>query len=392
MSVKERKINTLIDLFAQKETVTVEEIKEKLQINDRSVKSYIGYLRDCGIEVVPMNKKYRIIAEQPLKGSLLGSQEFRMIKVILTVGDNNGKFNKRELMNEICTSLCDDDSISRKTIERAIEVCEDNHYIYVDENNKYRVSMETDTFHLTNDEEVFKFMELCDMYKDHIPFGNVINDLKAKIIEQTGYEETDCDVYCIGRSYSCDAALKNIIKQFEAYDYRKKALKISYRSKIGDITVSVQTVTLLYNWENDKSYVIGMVGQNIYFIDVKTILSICETPLENTFYNDKEIMKKLDLMFGASLDGPYHVKVEFDDTFNIYEKLARLHNHRKSSSLSKTEDKIIYTDTIYGIYDFARYLRTFGSSCRVLEPRELKNIMKKTYEKILENYGVLKNG
>jgi predicted DNA-binding transcriptional regulator YafY len=51
------------------------------------------------------------------------------------------------------------------------------------------------------------------------------------------------------------------------------------------------------------------------------------------------------------------------------------------------EDKIIYTDVIYGIHDFARYLRSFGSACRVIEPLELRDVMKQTYERVLKNYG-----
>lgn len=391
MSVKERKINLLLSLFSEKEVLTVEEIKDKLNINDRSVKNYIGYLRDYGIEVVPMNKKYRMVSDKPLGMGLFSSQEFRMVKIILTVGDNNGRFTKKELADEIIESLCDDDSISRKTIERAIRVCEENKYICLDENSRYRVCLETDTFTLTSDEDVFKFMELCSIYKSHIPFYNEINKLKAKIIEQTGYEDTDCSVYCIGRGYSCDDSLRCTIKQFEAFDYRNKALCLGYDSKKGYMKVTIQTVTLLYNWENDRSYIIGIVDGEIYFIDIKTIREISETENINKLYNDKCLMEKIGMMFGASLDGPYDVKVEFENIFNIREKLVRLSNHRKSCKISVSSDKIIYTDTIYGIYDFARYLRGFGSSCKVIGPQKLKDIMRETYEKILETYGVMEN-
>lgn len=388
MSVKERKINTLLTLFAEKEVVTIQEIKEKLNINDRSVKSYIGYLRDYAIEVIPMNKKYKIITKQTFNGGLLNSQEFRMLKVMLTIGGNNGKLNNKNVVDEICSSLCDEDSISRKTIERAVKVCQEKGYIYLDENNKFRASIETDTIYITNDEEVFKFMELCEVYKGHLPFHRDVDKLKSKIIEQGDFEGAEYDIYCIGRQYSCEDVLRNTIKQFEAFDYRKRVLQISFDSKIGNKEVFIQVVTLLYNWENDKSYVIGIVEGKEYFIDVKTIVTVGRTELENSFFNDDKIIKKIDLMFGSSLDGPYDVKVEFNNVFNISEKLNKLHKHRENSSLIKLEDKLIYTDTIYGIQDFARYLRGFGLACRVLEPKELRDIMRKTYERILENYEI----
>jgi biotin operon repressor len=391
MSVKERKINMLLALFAEKEIVTIQEIKDTLNINDRSVKSYIGYLRDYSIDVIPMNKKYKIITTQKLSGGILNSQEFRMVKVMMTIGENNGMLNNKNVVDGIFESRCDEDSISRKTIERAVKSCQEKGYIYLDEKNKFRVSLETDTIYVTNDEEVFKFVELCELYKGHLPFYRDVNKLKSKIIEQGDFEGIEYGVHCIGRKYSYEDALRNTIKQFEAFDYRRRVLRINYDSKIGNKEVFIQVVTMLYNWENDKSYVIGMVEGNEYFIDVKTIVAVQGTKLKNSFFNDDIIIKKIELMFGASLDGPYDVKVEFNNVFNINDKLNRLHKHRESSTLIKVENKLVYTDTIYGIQDFARYIRGFGSACRVLAPKELKDIMRKTYERILRNYGDSKN-
>ncbi|WP_238883903.1 WYL domain-containing transcriptional regulator [Clostridium sp. YIM B02551] len=391
LGIKERRINKLIALFNEREVLTVEEIKEELEINDRSVKSYIGFLREYGIEIIPMNKRYKAIKEEKLKGNLINKQELRMMKIMLTVSENSGCFDRKSLVDNISKSLFDEESVSRKTIERAIKSCEEKRYIYLDENNKYRTSIVTDSFYFTNDEDIFKFIELCEIYKVSMPFYKEVNNLKNKIVTQLDYEDPSYNIYCIGRKYSEEAISKDIIRQFESLNYRKKAITISYNSKIGELTESIQVVTFLYNWEKDKSYVIGLVKDKLYFIDVKTIISIVPSDLENEFFNHKETLDKLDLMFGASLDEFYEVKVEFVNTFNIKEKVTRLHKHRKSSNLIEDGDKLIYSDKLYGIYDFARYLRSFGSYCKVLEPVELKEIMRKTYEKILLNYGEIKN-
>ena len=283
MGVKEVKINKLLALFAKNEVVTVEEIKDNLNINDRSVKSYIGYLREYGIEVVPMNKKYGVVAKETLSGGLLNNQEFRMMKIMLTIGENSGKLNRKNLVDEICTSLCDEESISRKTIERALKSCEEKGYIYLDENNNYRAALETETFYVTNEEEIFKFIELCELYKEHLPFFNEVDKLKSKLARLSAYEDVESHVFCMGRKYGCADILRNTIKQFEGFDYRKKALNISYTSKIGDISVTIEIVTLLYNWENDKSYVIGMVGEKLYFS--RTSFHSCYPRTDDNFYS-----------------------------------------------------------------------------------------------------------
>lgn len=386
MGVKKRRINKLVELFNEKECLTADYIKQELGINDRSVKSYIGFLRSHGLEIIYINQKYTVIKQDKLSGNFIDKQELRMLKILQVVSENNGCFIKKALVDALCSSLFDENIISRKTIERAIKCCEEKGYIYLDENNKYRVSIETDALCFTNYEDIYKFIELCGLYKESMPFYKEVISLKNKIIAQLNYEETTYNVYCIGRKYSDTTISKDVIKQFENLNYRKKALRIIYNSKIGELTKDIQIATLLYNWEKDKSYVIGMVKEDLYFIDINSIKSIFATEAENKFFNHKQTMDKVDLMFGASLDGPYDVKVEFKNLFNIKEKLIRLNNHRAQSNLTEIEDKLIYTDKLYGIYDFARYLRSFGLACRVIEPEALRDIMRKTYERILLNY------
>lgn len=391
MGIKERRINKLLALFDEKKALTMEEIKEYLQINERSVKSYISNLREFGIEIVCKDYKYRIVKQQKLNGTILSKQEFRIMKVILTVGENNGKYDKKHIIDRVCEGLCDENSLSKKTIERAIKSCEERGYIYLDEKDKYRLSVQAEAFHFTNEEEVFKFIELCSVYQESMPFYEEVINLKKKIMDTVNYEEMNYNIHCIGRKYSGQTLSEDIIKTFEDLNYRKNALKISYNSKIGKITEDVQVITLLYSWEKDTSYLAGIVKDSIYFINIRTIDSVVALDKENKYFNHKEIMDKLEAMFGMSLDGHYRVKVEFDNLFNIKEKIFRLHNHRSKSKVLEVENKLIYTDTIYGIYDFARYLRRFGYSCRVLEPKELRDIMRNTYERILRNYNEVEN-
>lgn len=260
--------------------------------------------------------------------------------------------------------------------------------IYIDENNKCCLSATSDFLYKTDDVNLYAFLELSNLYKHHLPLNDILHSLKSKIITQTMPYEDEYDIYSIGRRYRISKHLLRNIDEFETCDYRRKSLEITYNSKVGKLSVIVQVITLFYHYDNDKSCVIGKVKDEIFFIDISSIIEIKSTNIRNECYKDDNVMQKLELMFGASLDGPFDVVVEFDNKFNIMERLTRLKRLRKSCSLSVFGETIIYKDTIYGMHDFARFLRSFGSSCRVISPNELKDLMRNTYERILKSYGV----
>ncbi|MDE6914926.1 MAG: WYL domain-containing protein, partial [Lachnospiraceae bacterium] len=61
-------------------------------------------------------------------------------------------------------------------------------------------------------------------------------------------------------------------------------------------------------------------------------------------------------------------------------------------SIQVENNKIIYTDTISGLSDFAKYLRKFGKSAHVIEPQALKNKMKQSFERTLARYEEVSTG
>jgi len=388
MGVREHKINQLLDLFLNSGELSGDEIKKRLDIRERSLKYYIKELRALGYKIISIRGKYKLVTEECSRGALLSPQDLRILKILLIVADNNGLLTRKELVNKVLLDLCDEESISEKTVERAIKHCINKKLIYLDEENKFRLSVTTESIHVTDDDEIFKFMERCELYKTYTAFPDQVNEIKMKIIKHTGFEPGEYTVYSIGRPYKQRDNLKDILLQLEEKEYRKKAVYIAHRTRTGVRMVKIHTATILYNADIDRSYVIGRVNGNIYFIPTSGIDSIYESDEPNNSYMDRKILNLLDQMFGSSIDGPHHVKVEFQNIFNIHERILRIHKNRKSSKLTVVGDKIIYEDTICGLYDFARFLRGFGYACRVLEPAELKEIMKRTYEKILQNYGV----
>lgn len=99
-------------------------------------------------------------------------------------------------------------------------------------------------------------------------------------------------------------------------------------------------------------------------------------------------------MFSSSYSAEkYHVKVLYQQNFNIAKRFQSLHDARKNSSIRRIENppadcqyQYVYEDDIRGLWDFARFLRSFGYSVMALEPPQLVDQMLHTYNTILENY------
>ena len=386
MSLKEKNINKILEQFKKREKLTLNDIQILLNIKERNAKNYIKYLKEYSFNVNCEKGIYSLGGINEAKAKVIDKEAMREIEILTIVGANDGILNRKHLVNKVRNSFCDEEAVSEKTLIRAIKKCEDKTIIKL-EDKKYRMLLNISNLYKISYEDISKFVDKCDVYSTSIPFFLQANKLKEKVAIQCDYKGWEYPVYSLGRKYECNN-FKDFFEKINKYDYKHKKLKIIYKSQIGTLGLTVEVCKFYYSWEKDRTYIICQNDGNTILINTDTIIEIQEIEEHNYFFGDREVVDKVKLMFQASLSTPYKVKVEFDNIFNIKYKLQRLSKSRSKSILMDVDDKLIYEDEICGLYDFANYLRRFGYSCRVIEPIELKNIMKNTYERILENYGV----
>ena len=116
--------------------------------------------------------------------------------------------------------------------------------------------------------------------------------------------------------------------------------------------------------------------------------------MPNTIFHSEEYYRIYNEMFGPGYyPEMYHVKVLLQDFGNVVLRFKNLSSIRNKSSIRLIESppdgciyKYVYEDDIRGLDDFARFLRTFGLSVLVMEPPELKEKMKRTYNRVIEKY------
>lgn len=110
-------------------------------------------------------------------------------------------------------------------------------------------------------------------------------------------------------------------------------------------------------------------------IDISDIMQAAQTSLTHQRYHADSYVKIFDSMFSISLEEPEYVKVEFNNTANAERKINHLKSWRKNAFIQVENNKLIYTDTISGLADFAQYLRKSRKSVHVIEPPSLKDRM-----------------
>jgi len=199
--------------------------------------------------------------------------------------------------------------------------------------------------------------------------------------------------YIIGKKNSFIIHSDDIISAFNNSGFKNNLIKVEYQISEDNIVERIiGTGLLVYSIDHGKLYLFGkeytINKTTNVILNVQKIKNIDKLPEINSVYMSEEFLKIYDEMFSISVEEPYDVEVIFDDIFNIREKLERLKSSRPTSNLISSSGKLIYTDTIRGINDFAKYLRGFGMSCIVIKPDIL---VKKMYDSAKKTYSLYQN-
>ena len=167
----------------------------------------------------------------------------------------------------------------------------------------------------------------------------------------------------------------------------KKSIISKYKTKAGKIEdfIIEPLCIVFYEFEN-LLYIIGQYNNSIVTYRLDKILHIKET--ENNFlpiegFNIEEYLSNI---WGMEQGEPIKVKIKFLREANVFHRVKRDLSCRTNKNLTEYVDHIIYEDTVVGIHRFKSWLRSFGSSAIVLEPKVLKEDMLTSAKHSLEYY------
>jgi len=240
-----------------------------------------------------------------------------------------------------------------------------------------------------NTEKISEFLYYSENHRDSFPVP-----LKAfcdKLYSLYDWDPDNSLIRSFGKSNHIDAEQLEHMQLLIRYPYMSKQLRIDYKGKKREIQVGL----VFYSTETAAFYILcrSPSSKKIDQLRIDQIRSIESTDKEHIFYDSPEIRKIYNEIFSVTYTKVlYHVEVLFQDFGNIKERIEELSTRRTNSNITILDPidgiphTILYQDEIRGLSDFARFLRSFGSSALVLKPRILQKMMKETCDQILANY------
>ena len=186
-----------------------------------------------------------------------------------------------------------------------------------------------------------------------------------------------------------------MLQRLDRHPYMEKELIVTFRTNAGsEVSRNICVGIIVYVVETARIYLIGedarrkeqAPGRYYVSIPMDRIISVSEGERVNTCYNTPEYHRIYREMFQVSTEDPMDVRVRFENFTFIRDKIERLCAVRETAHMEITGSEIIFTDTVRGKGDFARYLRRFGRSAIVEEPAQLREIMMNASRKILALY------
>lgn len=180
----------------------------------------------------------------------------------------------------------------------------------------------------------------------------------------------------------------NYLEKILAEPYKFFALHISYRTHAGYWKkINLSVAYIVYVVDKNRWYLMGEDETKPVIVPLDAIDKIKCTEKENKIYHHKKYKQIAEEMLSISLENPQKVIVHFENQPFIKEKVEKLHQKRiHSSTIDCNGSELIYEDTIRGGRDFLPFLRQYGSSAIVEEPKEMRDAMIDSAKKMIRSY------
>lgn len=221
-----------------------------------------------------------------------------------------------------------------------------------------------------------------------------LKDIEAKLSVALYSEiEKGSENYFIayGNRINRNVEIEKELEYLKSIPFEKNVIKMTYNGN----EILFKTGMLVYVADKDKLYMMGKslsapeeYIDSIIVLRVDRMKDVSTTNDINDIYLSNEFTDIYEDMFSISAEQIEHVEVEFDIFGNVPQKLEQLAKNRRYAHISYDYEKNVglYVDEIRGIEDFAKYLRRYGRSIRVLKPKNLKEKMRKSLDRLEERY------
>lgn len=187
---------------------------------------------------------------------------------------------------------------------------------------------------------------------------------------------------------------QEIMQKIETAVYEKLKIKITYAisEESKNNTVVFNPAGLVYYKHDGFWYLVGFEEQKFYkpeIIRIDRITGVLFEQKKAEIPEGFQIESFFKNRWGMDAGEEVKVKIRFLPEANVIEKAQRELKARGFRGLKFLEDgSLLWEDKVTGVSDLLFWLRSFGSSVEVIEPRELRREMVESIKRLMKVYEV----
>jgi predicted DNA-binding transcriptional regulator YafY len=183
--------------------------------------------------------------------------------------------------------------------------------------------------------------------------------------------------YTKGRARRSDPAILARVEALEVASLESRVVRLGYTERLkGRRSVrEVEPLGLVYYWFHDMWYLVAIccTARETRHFRVDRISGIVVTNRLFQYPSEFDLACYASGMWGVYAGEPTRVRVQFFDEMNVLARLRAEIADRPSACLSQVGTGVWeLVDTVAGLPEFRVWLRSFGSSARVIEPECLR--------------------
>lgn len=443
IQARRQEILRLLQNSDREHPIALSELMERYDTSRRTIYDDIKALQDSGYAVENVSRKgFYLLRDREAKtgeSEYNGSEaveyaykrkelyrksrveSFQEVMLMITIQLSRNPLSLDEIVEaygRICSYDSRNASSLNSAVSRKVDQLVELGYL-VEEDGRYTTSLSAPVYLRLTEKQIEDLNDLILLYGQDGAHAKTLAGIAEQLraVYEGGMLDEEGKSYGIGLHRIRSDETQSEVDLINRYAYDRKKLRLTYEGKRGDRSKinGFSTGLVIYASDKDRLYLIGRsdlmkaprsgewVRNHEYsylILDVSRILEISEMDDQNTDFQSEEYMEMFRQMLVVDVDPPEQVRVKIDaGNRNLIRKFERhirtrnegLEDGQEVAALTEMDEGYLYTDTVRGLAELARFLRQFGRSVTVLGPDELREKMLFTAERALKRYGVNEN-
>ena len=177
------------------------------------------------------------------------------------------------------------------------------------------------------------------------------------------------------------------VEQLNQLIQDEETIRVTYKARNGKLVFpTILPLELVHNALDDLYYVVTIQRGSILALRLDRICRY-EILKEKIEITDRSALKDLPNIWGMEIGPKMHVKIKILKEANVVQKVKRDLSCRVNGVWTEVEDALYFEDDVIGINNFKSWIKGYGSSVLVVEPKKIRDEIIENALKRVKFYG-----